>query len=79
MPEFKVVSEYTPSASPRKSAAFAGAPGFHSNGQAEPAHSKVLACAKTLMRRTCGGGPQARCWSPPHHNTWSWEIAYAKI
>ncbi len=55
MPEFKVVSEYTPSASPHKSAAFAGAPGFHSNGQAEPAHSKVLACAKTLMRRTCGG------------------------
>ena len=56
MPEFKVVSEYTPSASPHKSAAFAGAPGFHSNGQAEPAHSKVLACAKTLMGRRPAAG-----------------------
>ena len=79
MPEFKVVSEYTPSASPPKSPAFAGGPGVHTKWQAEPAQYKGFAFAKTLMRRTCGGGPQARCWSPPHHNTWSWEIAYAKI
>ena len=79
MPEFKVVSEYTPSASPHKSAAFAGAPGFHSNGQAEPAHSKVLAYAKTLVRRVRGGGPMARCWPPANRNTWLWGITYAKI
>ena len=49
-----------PAAFPHKSGAFVGAPGFNSNGQAEPAHFKVLACAKTLVRRICGGGPQAR-------------------
>ena len=60
----KLFRNTPPAAFPHKSIAFVGPPGFNSNGQAEPAHSKVLACAKTLVRRIRGGGPQA------NHDTW---------
>lgn len=67
MPKFEVVSEYTPSGGSPQKQCFCGGPGFNSNGQAKPVHFKVLACAKTLVRRTCGGGPQARCWPPVNY------------
>ena len=56
MPKFEVVSEYKPSGEPHRSCAFAGAAGVDSNGQAEPAHFKVLAAPKHLTPLS-GGGP----------------------